>query len=265
METGVKQLQKGLAYEAALYIWQRRKWLGIPIFLVVFTAVISVVAFLPNVYKASATVLVERQKVPEKFVQSTVTSDIDYRLQSITQQILSRSRLESLINRFNLYSKMRQEQPLEKVVALVRENIGLELQSEKKRRGGTTVAFTLSYSGPDPQILAEVTNTLASFYIEENLKAREEQASGTAKFLQAQLEDIKRKLETQEKLISQFKEQHIGQLPEQLQANLSALEQLNTQLRLNSDKHAWAIEQRRSLSQQLAGEGENSGKGPPTT
>ena len=245
--------QRSAGFDAVLQMWRRHKWLAIVVFIVVLPAVLSVVVFLPNVYQSTATILVERQKVPEAFVQTTVTSGIDLRLQAITQQILGRSRLEGLINRFGLYADVLQRVPLEELIERMRQNIRLEQKGgQGSGQQHTTVAFTISYSGKDPQLVAQVTNALASFYIEENLKVREQQAACTTEFLRVQLEEMKQKLETQERLLSKFKEQYIGQLPEQLQANLAVLERLNTQLRLNSEKQARAHEQRATLSKQLA-------------
>ena len=247
--------QKGAGMSAAFDVWRRRKWPAILIFAGVCTGVLSVAVFLPNVYQSTATILVERQQVPEAFVQSTVTSGIDVRLQTITQQVLSRSRLESLINRFGLYAELRQRAPLEEVIETMRQDILLEQKGQDKQKRGkdeTTIAFTISYKGSNPQQVAQVTNTLASFYIDENLKVREQQAAGTAEFLRTQLEEIKQKLEEQEKRLSQFKERYMGQLPEQLQANIAVLERLNTQLRLNGEKRARVSEQRAALAQQLA-------------
>src|SRR5262245_21666841 len=204
--------QERSGFAAAIAVWRRRKWLALSIFVGVVTAVTSVVAFQPDVYQATATVLVERQQVPENFVQSTVTSGIDARLQSITQQIMSSPRLESLINRFSLYTDLRQRVPLEQVMTRVRQNIHVEQQGAQQQppprgpQGNTIIAFTISYSGGDAQQVAQVANALASFYIEENLKVREQQAAGTAEFLSLQLEQTKAALETQEKRLSQFKE-----------------------------------------------------------
>lgn len=252
---------RGSGYEAVRGVWRRRKWLALPVFAGVCTAVMSVAAFLPDVYRSAATILVERQKVPEAFVQSTVTSGIDSRLQTITQQILSRARLEGLIDRFGLYADMRQRVPLEQVVERMRQDVRLELKGQQQNRAADspTIAFTIGYSGHDPQAVAQVTNTLASFYIEENLKVREQQAAGTVEFLRVQLDGAKKGLEEQEQRLSQFKERHMGELPEQLQPNLSILERLNIQLRLHTEKQARAGEYRAALAKQLA---EVEGFGP---
>jgi polysaccharide chain length determinant protein (PEP-CTERM system associated) len=209
--------------------------------------------FLPDVYQSTATILVERQQVPEAFVQATVTSGVDLRLQTITQQVMSRSRLEGLINRFGLYADVREQVPLEQVIETMRKDILLDQKRQQNSgKGDITVAFTVSYKGKNPQQVAQVTNTIASFYIDENLKVREQQASGTAEFLGAQLTEVRQKLEEQEKRLSQFKERYMGELPEQLAANLAVLEGLNAQVRLSGEKLARSGEQRAALVRQLA-------------
>ncbi len=239
-------------FEPPLYVLRRRKWLALVVILVGLTAAVSMVVALPDIYEASATVLIERPQVPETFVRPTVTSGIDNRLQFLNQQILSYDRLAGLIERFDLYSGLRQQVPLEEAVARMQTEIAVEPQEDTTRRHNrTTTAFTLSYRGDEPEKIAEVANTLVSFYIKENVKVREQQAAGTTEFLQIQLNKLRQQLEQQEDQLSQFKEQHIGELPEQLQANLATLERLNTQLLLVSDKLTRAHEQRTALRKQI--------------
>src|SRR5262249_48603422 len=176
-----------------------------------------------------------RQQVPEEFVRSTVTSALEVRLRTISEEILSRSRLDALISRFALYPKLRNKVAQEFVVEQMRKDIRLDLyDSGGRHNNAETIAFSISYRGSDPQTVAQVTNALASSYIEENLKTRERQATGTADFLRVQLEDTKRRLDVQEERVSQFKGAHLGELPEQLPMNLSVLGQLNEQLRQNT-------------------------------
>ena len=234
----------------ALETFKRRKWLVCMVIAVVLTAVGSVILSLPNVYHASATIQVERQQVPETFVQSTVTSEVKSRLQTITKQILSPDRLQDLIHRFDLYPDLRQQVPLDRVIARMQQDIQLEQQSGSPRRGTKTTEFTIDYRGDEPHKVAQVTNVLASFYIEENVKVREQASTGTSQFLQAQLEALRQQLEQQEQRLSPFKERYIGELPEQLNANLATLERLNIQLRLNSDAQARARERQLALSRQ---------------
>src|SRR5207249_1511204 len=123
---------------------------------------------------------------------------------------------------------------------------------EVKGARQATVAFTISYQGSDPGTVSLVTNTLASFYIEENLKARERQATGTAEFLRVQLGETKKRLDEQEQRVSAFKRRYMGELPQQMETNLATLERLHTQLRLNADNQTRAAERRQALSSQLA-------------
>ncbi len=236
-----------------LAIWSRRKWLAILAFAVPAAAAVSLITFLPNIYRSTATVLVDRQQVPEAFVRSTVTSALETRLHTISQEILSRSRLEALINRFGLYSDLKQRVSPEEVIARVRGDIKLELKSAKVTdQREATIAFALSYQGSDPGTVSAVTNTLAGFYIEENFKARERQAIGTAEFLKVQLEETRKRLDVQEQQVSTFKRRHLGELPQQMETNLATLAQLHAQLRMNADNQTRTSERRQMMSSQLA-------------
>src|SRR5438132_4347112 len=248
-----EETQNGSGLDGMLSVWSRRKWLAILAFAGPMSAAVSLITFLPNVYRSVATVLVDRQQIPETFVRSTVTSALETRLRTISQEILSRSRLEALINRFGLYPDLRNRVPFEDVIARMRGDIKLELKSAETRgQREATVAFTISYEGGDPGTVSLVTNTLASFYVEENLKARARQATGTAEFLKVQLQDTKKRLDEHEQRVSEFKRRHLGELPQQMDANLATVEGLYTQLRLNADNQTRAAERRQALSSQLA-------------
>lgn len=239
--------------DLALAVWSRRKWLALLVFAAPFAAAVSTVKFLPNIYRSKATILVQHQQVPEAFVRTTVTGGLETRLQTISQEILSRSRLEDLITRFNLYAQLRERAPLEAVIERMRHDIQLDPKGIEPRWGGGGItAFTVGYRGNDPQTVALVANTLASFYIEENLKVRERQAVGTAEFLRAQLQEVKQRLAEQERRVSEFNRRNIGELPHQLQANLAILGRSNEQLRLNSESQIRTREHREVLAKQLA-------------
>lgn len=189
----VEESRRSTGLDIVLEVWSRRKWLAILIFAGTFAAVVSIVKFLPDVYRASAKVLIERQQIPEAFVRSTVTSVVETRLQTMRQEILSRSRLENLITRFDLYTDMKKQASLERVIQRMRRDIQVELkQVEREACDVASSTFTISYSGSDPQKAALVTNTLASFYVEENIKIRERQAVGTSQFIQSRMEGTKK-------------------------------------------------------------------------
>lgn len=248
--TGLFVLLDG--FFALVRVWTRRKWLAMPVFAAPFLGMVSLALFLPNIYRSSAVVLVERQQVPEEFVKPTVTGGLDTRLQMISQEILSRSRLEALISRFDLYPDWRKTVPAEAVVERLRRDIELQLKGVETRvRGSATVAFTISYRGGDPKTVALIANTLAAHYIEENTLARERQAAGTAEFLRRQLEKTKERLDDQEQRVSEFKKRYMGETPQNLAGNLTILERLNTDLRLNADNQARAMQRAAVLETQL--------------
>src|SRR2546427_697128 len=252
-KTMAEETRKQSGRGSLLAIWSRRKWLAILAFSGPMAVGMSLVAFLPNIYRSTATVLVDRQQVPEAFVRSTVTSALETRLHTISQEVLSRARLEDLINRFGLYVELRKQAPLEDVIARMRGDIKLELKSAELRGlREATVAFTITYQGSDPATVSSVTNTLASFYIEENTRARERQATGTAEFLKVQLGETKVRLDEQEQRVSGFKRRYLGELPQQMDANLTTLDRLHAQLRQNADSQTRGVERRQALSSQLA-------------
>ena len=241
------------ANEMAVAVWQRRKWLAAVAFCAVVVVAVSVTLALPEWYKATASVLVERQQVSEAFVRTSVTAELETRIQTIHQQVMSRARLTDVINRLDLYRELQEVMPLDAIVQRMRRDIQLELKGVDQTTGRTaTIAFTLSYSGRDPETVALVANTLVGLYVEENTKSREQQASRTATFLREQLAEVKGGLDNQERRANDFKMQHTSELPQQLEVNLAALERLTTQLRLNGEYQLRSIERRERFEKQLA-------------
>lgn len=247
------RLGLSVGFELALEIWRRRKWVALVVFCAAFAAVVSLTVWLPDVYRATATVLVQTQQVSEAFVQPMVTAELETRIQTIRQEIMSRARMGDLITQFDLYPDRRKRGvPFDAIIEQMRRDIDLELESVEPFGGRSpTIAFAISYSGRDPQIVARVANVLASFYVEENTRIREGQAVRTAEFLRAQLADVKKELDAQDQRSSAFKLSHIGELPQQLDANLASLERLNTQLRLNGENQIRAMDRRERLERQL--------------
>jgi polysaccharide biosynthesis transport protein len=242
---------RGAGLDRLRTVWRRRKWLGILVFIAPLTAGAAMIMALPDLYESTALVLIDRQQVPEAFVRPTITSELEVRLHSISQEILSRSRLEALVARMGLYPDLKDRAPVDEAVNRLRRDIRLELKGAESGGRGSTTAFALSYRGADPQTVAVVTNTVASFYIEENLKARERQATGTAEFLRVQLVDVKKRLDEQEARNSELQRRYLGELPQQMQGNLAGLESLNAQLRMNNDSMVRLLERRDQLATQL--------------
>jgi len=239
----------GSILDVVLGVWSRRKWVGIVVCTVILAAAATVAKFLPDIYRATATVLVERQNVAETFVKSSVSGELETRLQTISQEILSRARLAELIARLGLYPNLRDGAPIEGAIQKMRRDIVLELKGVQQTNGrSATVAFALTYQGRDPDTVARVANALAAFYVEENVRLREQQAAGTASFLRLQLADAKKRLDEQEQLVSGFRMRHVGELPQQLAVNMATLERLQAQLDLNAANQLRAMDRREAVA-----------------
>ena len=190
---------------------------------------ILVALLLPSIYESSSTILIEEQQIPQEFVKSTVTGFADQRIQSLTQQILSRVKLWEIIQQFNLYPEMREKFTREEIIEKMRDDIKLDTISaevaagqQKKRssnRPEVTIAFSIAYRGKDPGTVQKVAGTLASLYLEQNLKTREAQAQSTTQFLEAELKQLQERIKTLGDKITAFKGQHEGLLPEQQEFN----------------------------------------------
>ena len=234
-----QEAQAGSGFKRAGEIWRRRKRLGLAVFVAVLAISLGIVAALPPLYRARATVLVDREQVPEAFVRSAVTNEVETRIQTISQEVLSRDRLLAMAERFKLYPGLRRSGTTEAVVEEMRRDIQLEPKAIDQGGKITTIGFNLYYRGRQPETVAEVTNALADLYVERNSKIREKQASGTAGFLKAQLTEMKAKLEEQER--------RIGQAPLPVEAEAASLERLNMRLRVNSDRQLRAMDRRERL------------------
>lgn len=244
--------RKGSGFELISALWSRRRWLAVVVFATLFSAAVTLVMVLPSLYRSTATVLVKQEQVSETFVRPSITGEIEPRLHTISQEVLSRARLQELIIDFNLYPDLRRRASPEAVIERMRRDIKLELKAVEQRSGhSATIAFTLGYQGWDPQTVAQVTNTLAFFFVKENERMRRRQAVGTTEFLKGQLEEVKGKLNDQERRVGDFKDRFMGELPEQQGANLATLVRLNAQLSLNSDNQIRAMERREKLLKQM--------------
>jgi polysaccharide chain length determinant protein (PEP-CTERM system associated) len=238
-QTGASTMASGSSAKRIGEIWRRRKWLGITVFAATLAIALGIVYSLPNMYRAKATVLVDREQVPEAFVRSAVSSEVETRLQRVGQEVLSRERLAGLIERFNLYPKLPRPATNEAAIEQMRRDIALEPRVVDQGGRVATVGFGLTYRGTDPQTVADVTNALAGLYVERNSTIRERQASGTASFLKAQLTEMKAKLDEQER--------RIGQAPMPMEAEVAGMERLSMRLRVNSDRQLRAMDRRERL------------------
>lgn len=231
-----------------LAILYYRKWLFIaPIVIGTLTGLL-ISYKLPEYYRSTTLILAEEQQVPEEYVTPADRTPFAQRLNVITQQILSRSKLQEIIRDFNLYnteeknflsmlgsaaSFRKDDAPVQSgSVDMMRRDILFEVIEDpltsRTKNGGN--AFTITYLGAEPETTMKVTNRLASLFIAENIRARKQYAEDTSEFISAELDKAKKDLEMLEAKIKSFKEQHMGSLPEQLDANLRSLDRLGLEL-----------------------------------
>src|SRR5277367_6281386 len=224
---------EGFSLQQLAGIIRRRRWhFLIPLFfgwLVVWGA--SWV--LPSVYKSGTTIIVEQPTVSKDLVPSNVNDNLQDRLQSITQLILSRTRLVHIIDEFNLYTKERARLTPDELVDRMRKDIEIELV--RAPGSDQLLSFNISFSSRDPQIAQQVTSELTNLFINENTELQTQQSKDTTKFFESQLDDAKKSLSEQEEKIRVFKDQHTSDLPSQLQSNLAILSGLQNQLQAEQD------------------------------
>lgn len=227
----------------------RHKWVILFAAIPVLIAGLLFCLITPKVYRTSTTIVVIPQRVPEAYIRSTVTGDAEERVRGIWQEITSRTNLERVIQLFNLYQGAREGLPMETVVGMMRERIQID-----SPRSPRTNAFILTYEGKDPVQIAKVTNALANMFIEENLKLRESQASGTADFLAKELDKVSRELRELEESLKQYTIAHMGGLPEQRETNLAMLQRLQQQMETLQESIRRAEDRKLLLQRQLAEE-----------
>ena len=187
---------------------------------------------LPPRYTSSTMILVEQPSMPSNYVMPNVTENLQERLQSITQQILSRSRLLQIMKELNLYGKDRSRLTPDGAVDRMRKDIEIVLV---RGADNSVTAFNVSYTAGDPLTAQQVTAKLTSLFINENLEVRQQASEGTTNFLENQLETARQGLAAQEDKIRSFKGEHIGELPAQLGTNLQILSGLQSQLQAQED------------------------------
>jgi polysaccharide chain length determinant protein (PEP-CTERM system associated) len=228
--------------ELARAVWRRRFWFLVPLVLGLLGA-IGALQVLPRTYRAATQVLVEAQKVPADYVKPTTTTSIEDRLHTMEPQIKRRDNMERIIREMDLYPELQGRVPIDGLIDRLREDLTVRLQGD---------TFFIYFVGREPVKVARTANRVAELFIENNLKQRANQAQGTSSFLEREMEQTKTKLELQEARIAEFKRLNMGELPEQRDTNLHAVEQLQSKLQINMDALDRAETRRLLLQRQIA-------------
>jgi polysaccharide chain length determinant protein (PEP-CTERM system associated) len=256
-----------LTIDSMLALLRRRRWLLIgPLFLGVLGGLLYSRSQ-PSLYRSDAVIQVVPQRVPESYVSATVTERVEDRLRALAQQVLSRTQLEKLITDFDLFPDERRKYPLEDVVHIMTERVLIEplATAQTSRREAQSEAFRISFDYKDAAIAQKVVEQLATFFINTNASERNTQAEETSKFLEAQMNDARTRLEAQEKKLKAFRERNAGRLPTQMQTNMQAIQ--NTQMALQAMVESLARDRDRKmvLERLYTDAAADAAAGPPAT
>ena len=239
-EESVVNVQPEINISQILNGFYRRKWLIFCVFIVISCLSIYLAAILPAKYRSSTLILVTPQKLPSSFITSTVTTNLNERMQSIIQEILSRTNLERIVREFNLFPNVR---IMEDRVVSLRGSLNVSLRRSN--------LFQLSFDSQSPETAQQLATRLASLFIEQNLQVREQQAMGTKNFINTEAERLRKELEEQEAEVNRFRAAHRFELPDQLDANLRTVEQLRGELQGSLSRLASLRERKGALEKQL--------------
>ena len=227
------------------------KWFIFFNFLYVLFGAAAYLVVVPSQYKSTTTILITPQRVPENYVQSTVSMVLEGRLSTIEQQVTSRTVLSKVINEVGLFPERRKKIPpenfpTEAVIKEMRKRVEIDVVRERGNKRPSGV-FSISFIFEDPKLAMLTASRLATHFIEENLQTREQQAVGTSEFLESQLQETKQKLEIQEEKVKRYKLRYLGELPQEVEKNMGALSRLQDQYRMTGDRIRAAEERRVTL------------------
>jgi polysaccharide chain length determinant protein (PEP-CTERM system associated) len=204
---------------------KRRFWLLLTLPVLFLVGGFGISHLVTPQYMSQTLVIIEQQKVPEDYVKSVISEDLDERLASMKEQILSRSRIQPIIERYNLFPDSKYT--MDDRVEMTQKAIGVK--PIPSATGGMP-GFFITFRAQDPRTAQQVCSEITSLFITENLSVREQSAEGTTDFLKQQLADSKAKLDEQDAKLAAFQQKYIGRLPEQESSNANTLQALTTQL-----------------------------------
>jgi polysaccharide chain length determinant protein (PEP-CTERM system associated) len=222
---------------------QRRKyWIIIPSVAVIVVGAL-LTPLVPRTYKSTTTIMVTEQNVPSVYVKSSGGEGAT-RLEEIDLQVMKGTGFPAIIEKFDLYPKFRKKASMTRVIAAMRKDISVDEVPDAGDGRGGVLAFTISYIGRTPQQAQEVTQALAQLFMDENLREGRERSHGAYTFLTSQLNAASQRLSAQQAKIQGFKMSHLNSLPEQAQANMQTISQIQATLQTNEDALAQANQQR---------------------
>ncbi|HEY0006307.1 MAG TPA: GNVR domain-containing protein [Pyrinomonadaceae bacterium] len=239
--------QRG-AGEYAKIIW-KRKWLIILPAIAITLAIAWVVWRLPNVYESTTLLIVKPPTIPNAIVPTLSDVDLSLRINNIGQVVASRSSLEPLILKYDLYQvERRSNEPMELIVERMRNDISVEVD---KSRNDITNAFKITYRERDPRKTQLVTSELADKYVSAQIEAGTNSAAANKQFIEQQLKESQAHLDEVDRQRIQYMTEHVDSLPSSAQALVSQLSGLREQQQALIADIGRMRDQRASLSNQL--------------
>ena len=243
----------------------RRYWWVLPLSTFFLGAIgLGATFVLPKRYTSETMVLVEQPSVGPEYVKPVVTEDLNHRLASMKEQILSRTRLQPIIEKFGLYAEVRGRVHIEDLVERLRTAVEIKpLEPTPGTQSRQLPGFYVDVTFDSPQIAQQICTEITSMFLEQNARERKQQANETTSFLSKQLEEAKKNLDDQDAKFAQFKRQYLGSLPEEEQSNLNILTGMNAQLEANTQALSRA-HQDKAFNESLIGQQEANWKASQT-
>lgn len=248
---------------------RRRKWWIIGPLFIGWLLVFVSAWIIPAQYTSESVILIDKSKVPDTYVRPNVKVEMGERLESITQQVLSRQRLLGIINKYHLYNSVLTPTPDDQLKKM-RSDIKIDLvQTPTPDEFGKRelTAFKLQYTGDNAAVAQQVNSSMVSYFIDENVKASQAMSESTTEFLDTQLRNAAESLATQENRLREFQKEHAGELPDQVQANIQMMTGAQQQLSSLIEARNRAVQQQAYLTSLLAqyeaAGVENVGSGSP--
>ena len=213
---------------------KRQKRIIIMTFLMIFFTAIVISFTLPEIYKSTTTILIEDQKIPKNYVESTITGYAQKRLEVLSKKIMTTERLKEIVKRFNMYKEKNNINNIKLNTGIVKTDTRLETlsvkMSDKAQGNFATIGFTLSFESEDPETALYITSELTKLYLDEEIKARKQLSSSTTVFIQKELDNLREHIRITESKIGKFKEEHVGELPENNIMNIQAISRLENEI-----------------------------------
>jgi len=223
--------RRELTFDDYLAIFKRRCWLIIIPSILGLPAGFILSVLLPPKYKSHTLILVEQPAISDSYVKPVVSEDLNQRLASMKEQILSRTRLQHLVEQVNPYGENAQRVPMEELIEQLRKSILVTpLTAMAGTRSSELPGFSVDVTMGEARLAQKICTEITSLFMEQNSRARQRQAEDTTQFLVKQLEEAKVKLDDQDAKLAAFQSHHIGELPEDEKTNLTLLTGMSPQL-----------------------------------